>query len=177
MSPDPLVRANAIGQIRMGYAFGMILAGATFKDHLFPDYDLDSEPKKFGITGGGPNFRTKKVLPCGSLCIKMVGGHTADILQYDEDGEPIYKNGQPVYTYKTYENLPDPIVFLYEFLLILLNVVLLLKIKNLEIFVLVLLQLLVETYLTEVIHNKLMKQLSYFQQYPKLGKMKIPKMV
>jgi len=111
MSPDPLVRANARGQIRMGAAFGLILAGATFKDHLFPDYDLDSEPKKFGITGGGPNFRTKEG---AAMWISMYKDgwrpYSRYFLQYDEDGEPIYKNGQPVYTYKTYENLPDPIV-------------------------------------------------------------------
>ena len=31
-------------------------------------------------------------------------------LKYDENGEPLFKNGEPVYEYKTYENLPDPIV-------------------------------------------------------------------
>ena len=83
----------------------MILAGATFKDHLFPDYDLDSEPKKFGITGGGPNFRTKEG---AAMWISMYKDgwrpYSRYFLQNDEDGEPIYKNGQPVYTNKTYEN-------------------------------------------------------------------------
>ena len=112
LSPDPLVRANAIGQIRMGYAFGLLLAGLTFDDYLLPDYDLNKDqPPHFKLTGGGPNFFTKEG---AAMFISMYKDgwrpYSRAYLKYDENGEPLFKNGEPVYEYKTYENLPDPIV-------------------------------------------------------------------
>ena len=112
LSPDPLVRANAIGQIRMGYAFGLLLAGLTFDDYLFPDYDLNKDqPPHFKLTGGGPNYFTKEG---AAMFISMYKNgwrpYSRAFLKYDENGEPLFKNGEPVYEYKTYENLPDPIV-------------------------------------------------------------------
>ena len=112
LSPDPLVRANAIGQIRMGYAFGLLLTGLTFDDYLFPDYDLNKDqPPHFKLTGGGPNYFTKEG---AAMFISMYKNgwrpYSRAFLKYDENGEPLFKNGEPVYEYKTYENLPDPIV-------------------------------------------------------------------
>jgi len=112
LSPDPLVRANATGQIRMGYAFGLLIAGLTFDDYLLPDYDLNKDqPPHFKLTGGGPNYFTKEG---ASMWISMYKNgwrpYSRAYLKYDENGEPMYKNGEPVYEYKTYENLPDPIV-------------------------------------------------------------------
>ena len=112
LSADPLVRANAIGQIRMGYAFGLLLTGLTFDDYLFPNYDLNKDqPPHFKLTGGGPNYFTKEG---AAMFISMYKNgwrpYSRAYLKYDENGEPLFKNGEPVYEYKTYENLPDPIV-------------------------------------------------------------------
>ena len=112
LSPDPLVRANAIGQIRMGYAFGLLLAGLTFDDYLLSDYDLNKDqPPHFKLTGGGPNYFTKEG---AAMFISMYKDgwrpYSMAYLKYDENGEPMFKNGKPMYEYKTYENLPDPIV-------------------------------------------------------------------
>ena len=112
LSPDPLVRANAQGQIRMGYAFGLLLAGLTFDDYLLPDYDLNKDqPPHFKLTGGGPNYFTKEG---AAMFVSMYKDgwrpYSMAYLKYDENGLPMFKNGQPMYEYKTYENLPDPIV-------------------------------------------------------------------
>ena len=112
LSPDPLVRANAQGQIRMGYAFGLLLVGLTFDDYLLPDYDSNKDqPPHFKLTGGGPNYFTKEG---AAMFVSMYKDgwrpYSMAYLKYDENGEPIFKNGQPMYEYKTYENLPDPIV-------------------------------------------------------------------
>ena len=84
----------------------------TFDDYLLPDYDLNKDqPPHFKLTGGGPNYFTKEG---AAMFISMYKDgwrpYSRAYLKYDENGEPLFKNGEPVYEYKTYENLPDPIV-------------------------------------------------------------------
>lgn len=108
-SSDPFVRQQANGQIRMGAALGtlmLFLANKQFEDG-------DDEYKKEFLTGGGPNFYTKEG---AAQWIAMYKNgwrpYSKAVLQYDEYGDPLLKNGKPVYIYKSLEFIPDPLASL-----------------------------------------------------------------
>jgi len=111
LNPDPLVRNNALGQIRISMAFGTLIFGMAMWDYLLPNNGLDDEPQEVVLSGGGPNFYTKE----GAA--KWIGlykdgwlPYARGVLKRDEDGEIIYKNGKPVREWHSYEDLPEPIV-------------------------------------------------------------------
>ena len=108
-SPDPFVRQQANGQIRMSYALGMLMMLLTNKQFE----DVDGEYKKEFLTGGGPNFYTKEG---AAQWISMYKNgwrpYSKAILQFDEYGEPLIRNGKPVYLYKSLEHIPDPLASL-----------------------------------------------------------------
>ena len=108
-SPDPYVRQQANGQIRMGAALGTLMLFLTNKQFE----DVDDEYKKEFLTGGGPNFYTKEG---AAQWISMYKNgwrpYSKAVLQYDENGDPLLRNGKPVYIYKSLEFIPDPLASL-----------------------------------------------------------------
>ena len=108
-SPDPYVRQQANGQIRMGAALGTLMLFMTNKQ----SEDTDDGYKKEFLTGGGPNFYTKEG---AAQWISMYKNgwrpYSKAVLQYDEYGQPLLKNGKPVYIYKSLEFIPDPLASL-----------------------------------------------------------------
>ena len=108
-SPDPYVRQQANGQIRMGAALGTLMLFLTNKQFE----DVDDEYKKEFLTGGGPNFYTKEgAVQWISMYKNGWRPYSKAVLQYDENGDPLLKNGKPVYIYKSLEFLPDPLASL-----------------------------------------------------------------
>ncbi len=115
-SPDPLVRQNTVGQIRMGYAYASLLMLAAHKNNEDPH--VGGEPPHMFITGGGPNFYNKN----GAVewISKYKNGwrpYSVATLKYDEDGDIVYRNGKPVYVYKSLEGIPDPMASLVRIFL------------------------------------------------------------
>ena len=108
-SPDPYVRQQANGQIRMGAILGTLMLFLTNKQ--FEDVDDEYKPKF--LTGGGPNFYTKEG---AAQWISMYKNgwrpYSVAVLQYDENGDPLLRNGKPVYIYKSLEFIPDPLASL-----------------------------------------------------------------
>ena len=118
-SPDPQVRATTRGQIYVGNAFGLILAGLGYNQIYQPasefisssEYDSEDEIPKTFLTDGGPNYFTKEgaakyisLLKSGWL------PYARAYLLYDEDGEILFdEDGKPKYAYVSFETLPDPI--------------------------------------------------------------------
>ena len=118
-SPDPQVRATTRGQIYVGNAFGLILAGLAYNQIYQPasefisssEYDSEDEIPKTFLTDGGPNYFTKEgaakyisLLKSGWL------PYARAYLLYDEDGEILFdEDGKPKYAYVSFETLPDPI--------------------------------------------------------------------
>ena len=118
-SPDPQVRATTRGQIYLGNAFGLILTGLAYNKIYQPasefisssEYDSEDEIPKTFLTDGGPNYFTKEgaakhisLLKSGWL------PYSRAYLMYDEDGDILFdEDGNPKYTYVSYENLPDPV--------------------------------------------------------------------
>ena len=111
LNPDPLVRNNALGQIRISMAFGTILFALAMKDHLLPNTGLDDTPQEVVLSGGGPNFYTKEGA-AKWIALYKDGWlpYARGVLKRDEDGEIVYKNGEPVRIWHSYEDLPEPIV-------------------------------------------------------------------
>lgn len=110
-SPDPFIRQNTIGQIRVAYGLGSLLLFSAHKSNEDP-YNQGPPPHMF-TTGGGPNFYTKD--GAAEWISKYKNGwrpYSVATLQYDEDGEIVYRNGKPVYTYRSLEGLPDPLASL-----------------------------------------------------------------
>ena len=115
-NPDPLIRQNTIGQIRISYALGTMLLLATHKSNEDP-FNQGPPPHMF-TTGGGPNFYTKE--GAAEWISKYKNGwrpYSVATLQYDEDGDIVYKNGKPVYTYRSLEGIPDPLASLVRIFL------------------------------------------------------------
>ena len=118
-SPDPQVRATTRGQIYVGNAFGLILAGLGYNQIYQPasefisssEYDSEDEIPKTFLTDGGPNYFTKEgaakyisLLKSGWL------PYSRAYLLYDEDGEILFdEDGKPKYTYVSFETLADPV--------------------------------------------------------------------
>tara|TARA_R100001460_G_scaffold92926_1_gene134823 strand:+ start:2046 stop:6797 length:4752 start_codon:yes stop_codon:yes gene_type:complete len=118
-SPDPQVRATTRGQIYVGNAFGLILAGLAYNQIYQPasefisssEYDSEDEIPKTFLTDGGPNYFTKEgaakyisLLKSGWL------PYSRAYLLYDEDGEILFdEDGKPKYTYVSFETLADPV--------------------------------------------------------------------
>ena len=118
-SPDPQVRATTRGQIYLGNAFGLILTGLAYNKIYQPasefisssEYESEDEIPKTFLTDGGPNYFTKEgaakyisLLKSGWL------PYSRAYLLYDEDGEILFdEDGNPKYTYVSYEGLPDPV--------------------------------------------------------------------
>ena len=119
LSPNLQTRIQAKGQIRMGATFGLMLAIATYKPHLESALDWSETSKddgeeairEFFMTGGGPNIYTREGL--ASFIADYKNGwrpySLAKVLR-DDIGNIIFENGQPVYTYTSYEWLPDPLL-------------------------------------------------------------------
>ena len=115
-SPDPLVRQNTVGQIRMGYAYASLLMLAAHKNNEDPH--VGGEPPHMFLTGGGPNYFNKN----GAVewISKYKNGwrpYSVATLKYDEDGDIVYRNGKPVYVYKSLEGIPDPMASLVRIFL------------------------------------------------------------
>ena len=92
-NPDPFVRQQAHGQIRMSYALGMLMLLLTNKQFE----DVGGEYKKEFLTGGGPNFYTKEgAVQWISMYKNGWRPYSKAVLQYDENGDPKLKNGKPV---------------------------------------------------------------------------------
>jgi len=118
-SPDPQVRTTTRGQIYVGNAFGLILAGLAYNQIYQPasefisssEYDSEDEIPKTFLTDGGPNYFTKEgaakyisLLKSGWL------PYSRAYLLYDEDGEILFdEDGKPKYTYVSFETLADPV--------------------------------------------------------------------
>ena len=108
-SSNAYVRQQANGQIRMGAALGTLMLFMTNKE--FEDGDDEYKPRF--LTGGGPNFYTKEG---AAQWISMYKNgwrpYSVAVLQYNENGDPLLKNGKPVYIYKSLEFIPDPLASL-----------------------------------------------------------------
>ena len=115
-SPDPLVRQNTVGQIRMGYAYASLLMLAAHKNNEDPH--VGGEPPHMFLTGGGPNYFNKN--GAAEWISKYKNGwrpYSVATLKYDEDGDIVYRNGKPVYVYKSLEGIPDPMASLVRIFL------------------------------------------------------------
>ncbi len=119
-SPDPQVRATTRGQIYMGNAFATILGFLAYNKIYQPanefisssEYDSEDEIPKTFMTGGGPSWKTKEgAVKYLSLLRSGWLPYARAYLMYDEDGEILFDDdGQPVYNYVSYEDLPDPVL-------------------------------------------------------------------
>ena len=108
LSADPIIAQQTRGEIRLGMGLAMLI-GATAMDYRRKLRDEEFVPPII-LTGGGPNFGK----PEGAAMWKAMWKngwrpYSKGTLQYDEDGEPLFgDDGEPVYVYETYENIPEP---------------------------------------------------------------------
>jgi len=109
LSADPIIAQQTRGEIRLGMGLAMLI-GATAMDYRRKLRDEEFVPPII-LTGGGPDFQK----PEGAAMWKAMWKngwrpYSKGTLQYDEDGEPLFgDDGEPVYEYETYENIPEPI--------------------------------------------------------------------
>ena len=108
LSADPIIAQQTRGEIRLGMGLAMLI-GATAMDYRRKLRDEEFVPPII-LTGGGPDFKK----PEGAAMWKAMWKngwrpYSKGTLQYDEDGEPLFgDDGEPVYEYETYENIPEP---------------------------------------------------------------------
>mgnify|MGYP003113309656 CR=1 FL=1 len=108
LSADPIIAQQTRGEIRLGMGLAMLI-GATAMDYRRKLRDEEFVPPII-LTGGGPDFQK----PEGAAMWKAMWKngwrpYSKGTLQYDEDGEPLFgDDGEPVYEYETYENIPEP---------------------------------------------------------------------
>ena len=108
LSADPIIAQQTRGEIRLGMGLAMLI-GATAMDYRRKLRDEEFVPPII-LTGGGPDFKK----PEGAAMWKAMWKngwrpYSKGTLQYDEDGEPLFgDDGEPVYVYETYENIPEP---------------------------------------------------------------------
>ena len=108
LSADPIIAQQTRGEIRLGMGLAMLI-GATAMDYRRKLRDEEFVPPII-LTGGGPDFKK----PEGAAMWKSMWKngwrpYSKGTLQYDEDGEPLFgDDGEPVYEYETYENIPEP---------------------------------------------------------------------
>ena len=108
LSADPIIAQQTRGEIRLGMGLAMLI-GATAMDYRRKLRDEEFVPPII-LTGGGPDFQK----PEGAAMWKSMWKngwrpYSKGTLQYDEDGEPLFgDDGEPVYEYETYENIPEP---------------------------------------------------------------------
>ena len=104
LSSDPLIALRARGGMNLATAFGLTIAGMSmYYGNKFLDEDY--VPPKI-LTGGGPDWKT----PEGKAMWKAMYSngwrpYSEGDLQYNEDGSPKFINGEPVYKYKSYDNI------------------------------------------------------------------------
>ena len=108
LSLDPVVAQQARGEVNMATGLGLTIAGLAYKYKMKHEDDEYVPPKI--LTGGGPDWTTKE----GKAMWKSMywngwRPYSEGLLQYEKDGSPLFENGEPVYVYKTYENLAEPI--------------------------------------------------------------------
>ncbi len=103
LSKDPLIVQRARGGMNLAQGFGLTIAGMSFyygNKFLEEDYVPDTI-----LTGGGPDWTTKEGK---AMWINMSKNgwqpYSVGKLQYNEDKSPKFKNGEPVYTYSSYDN-------------------------------------------------------------------------
>jgi len=103
LSPDPLIAQRARGGMDIAQGLGLTIGGLSFyygNKFLEEDYVPDTI-----LTGGGPDWTTKEGK---AMWINMVKNgwqpYSVGKLQYNEDGSPKFKNGEPVYRYSSYDN-------------------------------------------------------------------------
>ena len=108
LSADPIIAQQTRGEIRLGMGLAMLI-GATAMDYRRKLRDEEFVPPII-LTGGGPDFQK----PEGAAMWKAMWKngwrpYSKGTLQYNEDGEPLFgDDGEPVYEYETYENIPEP---------------------------------------------------------------------
>ena len=108
LSADPIIAQQTRGELRLGMGLAMLI-GATAMDYRRKLRDEEFVPPII-LTGGGPDFKK----PEGAAMWKSMWKngwrpYSKGTLQYDEDGEPLFgDDGEPVYEYETYENIPEP---------------------------------------------------------------------
>ena len=78
-------------------AFGTMLFAMAMKDYLMPNTGLDDTPQEVVLSGGGPNFYTKEGA-AKWIALNKDGWlpYARGVLKRDDDGEIVYKNGEPV---------------------------------------------------------------------------------
>ncbi len=109
LSKDPLIVQRARGGMNLAQGFGLTIAGMSFyygNKFLEEDYVPDTI-----LTGGGPDWTTKEGK---AMWINMSKNgwqpYSVGKLQYNEDKSPKFINGEPVYTYSSYDNIGiDPV--------------------------------------------------------------------
>jgi len=108
LSLDPVVAQQARGEVNMATGLGLTIAGLAYKYKMKHEDDEYVPPKI--LTGGGPDWTTKEGKAMWKSMYKNGWRpYSEGKLQYEKDGSPLFKNGEPVYVYKTYENLAEPI--------------------------------------------------------------------
>ena len=108
LSLDPVVAQQARGEVNMATGLGLTIAGLAYKYKMKHEDDEYVPPKI--LTGGGPDWTTKEGKAMWKSMYKNGWRpYSEGKLQYEKNGSPLFKNGEPVYVYKTYENLAEPI--------------------------------------------------------------------
>ena len=109
LSPDPLIAQRARGGMNLAQGFGLTIAGMSmYYGNKFLEEDY--VPPRI-LTGGGPDWKTSEGKAMWKAMYKNGWRpYSEGFLQYNEDGSPKFINGEPVYNYKSYDNIGlDPV--------------------------------------------------------------------